>query len=173
MQWSFNHLNHGVILLFSFFTSQILAFHIPIMARKSMPRMCLTNVTLSPYPEPCRSTCEPILHIQKRCQDMIPCMCQHVKPFSMSECVQCIRDAAGDLLLHVPGYLNETIISVSAYTNICSSISEEIQEVEAIPAVRISHSYDQPGTLPSLRTLFPMRIIVVACIVLIILLFYK
>ncbi|KAF8153839.1 hypothetical protein B0H34DRAFT_772986 [Crassisporium funariophilum] len=189
--WSFDMNIYELILLFCLFSTRVLAIHIPEIATRNLtPRMCQTNVTLPSYPENCFSTCEPIRHLQKRCNDMIPCMCHNVQPASMSECLQCIMNAAGDLLLLIPDYLDTTSHEVAAYTEACSSIvqeepdrgsvSREVRpsplEVECGSAQTLMEIPSQPIFLPSrpkYRSLFPVLSIVTACVVLFVFLSLK
>ncbi|KAF8963262.1 hypothetical protein BDZ97DRAFT_1821337 [Flammula alnicola] len=122
--WASLYTTYEFLVLLSVFVSRICALHIPQnLWRNNPPEMCRTNVTLPSYPESCFLKCDRIHWQQDSCLDAIPCMCRNIEPVAISECLQCILDTAGDLLLLIPDDLQNTSLQVSAYTDVCSKLS--------------------------------------------------
>ncbi|KAF9007125.1 hypothetical protein BDQ17DRAFT_1351470 [Cyathus striatus] len=103
--------------------------------RDNTPQRCHTNVTLPSFPERCYSMCNSVRDFQRRCGDTIPCMCQHAPPISLSTCIECVVDAAGDLLSQIPGYLNETTNRLQSYSSACDALPRNLEETALLPSL--------------------------------------
>ncbi|EDR00772.1 kazal domain-containing proteinase inhibitor [Laccaria bicolor S238N-H82] len=98
----------------------------PLMPRDDSPVHCRTNLTIPSIPEPCFLSCQPIRELQRRCSDTIPCMCHNAPPPYMDQCLQCVLEAAGDVVSMVPNYLNETFADVQAYSRACDALKNQV-----------------------------------------------